>query len=372
LIDAVAELDAANALFADCPLVFSNADAIQLQQMLIDAANHGMAYAFPSAVSPVADAQKVPLLEQARSVLHRLSAAVEKAAALIADIKADATIEKRVAVYIEAGKQLFSDALTIVPRFVYNNESDIMQSHAAENQLLHHAKTKLQMSFPADEWLQNAAHVRPKLARWDYVRTLHETLNASTIELHPVQLPFRAKDSWVAVEFPETYESIDDDGNAVNIPFMISHDTLSATVHGAHAFVPGAKQCGLLIDDWTEIIPTRSETTGIAFNYNQPNAMPPQALLLAVTPKITGHWEWNDLVGVLEDTLLRAKLRAVEPRLLDKQVDKQDKPELSVLLPALLAGFSEYDLDVSLDFRLNLLSVMQNSPIKAAFSHINP
>jgi hypothetical protein len=368
LVDAVVELDAANALFADGPLVFSNVGAIQLQQMLIDAANHGLAYAFPSAVTPVTDAQKVPLLEQARSVLHRLSAAVEKAAALIADIKADATIEKQVAVYTEAGKQLFSDAFTIVPRFGYNNESDIMQSHAAESQLLDHAKTTLQMSFPVDEWLQNAAHVRPKLARWDYVRTLHETLNASTIELHPVQLPFRARDSWVAVELPETYQSIDDDGNPVNIPFTISHDTLSATVHGAHAFVAGAKQCGLLIDDWTEIIPTRSETTGIAFNYNQPNAMPPQALLLAVTPKITGHWDWNDLVGVLEDTLLRAKLRAVEPQLLDKQ----DKPELSVLLPALLAGFSEYDLDVSLDFRLNLLAVMQDSPIKAAFSHVNP
>ncbi len=365
LADAVVELDAANAQFADGPTVFSNAGAIQLQQMLLDAANHGMAYAFPSAVTPVTDAQKIPLLEQARSVLHRLSVAVEKAAALIADIALDATIEKRVAVYVEAGKQLFSDAFTIVPRFVYNNEADIMQSHAAESQLLDHARTVLHMSFPADEWLQNAAHVRPTLARWDYVRTLHEMLNASTIELHPVQLPFRAKDSWVAVEFPETYESIDDDGNPVNIPFTISHDTLSATIHGAHAFAAGAKQSGLLIDDWTEVIPTSNETTGISFNYNQPNAMPPQALLLAVTPKITGHWDWNDLVGVLEDTLLRAKLRAVEPLLLDKQ----DKPELSVLLPALLAGFSEYDVDVSLDYRLNLLAVMQDSPIKTAFSH---
>jgi hypothetical protein len=151
----------------------------------------------------------------------------------------------------------------------------------------------------------------------------------------------------------------------VNIPFTISHDTLSATIHGAHAFAAGAKQSGLLIDDWTEVIPTSNEMTGISFNYNQPNAIPPQALLLAVTPKITGHWDWNDLVGVLEDTLLRAKLRAVEPLLLDKQ----DKPELSVLLPALLAGFSEYDLDVSLDYRLNLVAVMQDSPIKAAFTH---
>jgi hypothetical protein len=96
--------------------------------------------------------------------------------------------------------------------------------------------------------------------------------------------------------------------------------------------------------------------------------MPPQAVLLAVTPNVTGHWDWNELVGVLEDTLLRAKLRAVEPQLLDKQ----DNPELSVMLPALLAGFSEYDLDVSLDYRLNLLAVLRDSPIKVASSHLNP
>lgn len=362
---AVAELDAANAQFADAPVTFTNANALLLQQQLLQAANRGLAYAFPSASTPVDDAQKLPMLEQGRSVLHRLAASLSKAAALIAGIAIDATVEKRVAVYIEAGKQLFNDAFAILPRFDYNNSADILRSHADEVQLLDHASSVLNMSFPADEWLQNAAHVRPKLARWDYVRTLNETLNASTIALHPVQLPYRKFDSWVAVEFPETYPSVDDDGNPIDIPFAIAHDTLSAIAHGDQAFVPGAQQCGLLIDDWTEIIPTRDETTGIAFNYDQPNAMPPQALLLAVPPKITGHWDWNVLVGILEDTLLRAKLRAVEPRLLDKQ----DKPELSVMLPALLAGFSEYDLDVSLDYRLNIKSVMTSAPIKTAASH---
>lgn len=286
---------------------------------------------------------------------------------MIAGIKPDASIEKRVATHIEAGQELLGKAFAILPRFIYNNESDILKSHADENQLLDHAETQLKMSFPAEEWLQNAAHVRPKLARWEYVRTIAEALEMPAIDLHPVQVPYRVKDSWIAVEFPETYESIDEDGNPIDVPFTISQDTLSATVHGSHAFTTGAKQCGFLIDDWTEVIPTLNETTGITFNYNQPNGMPPQALLLAVTPEITGRWQWSNLVGVLEDTLLRAKLRAVEPRL----IDTQQAPELNVLLPALLASYSEYDLDIALDYRLNLSAVVEDSPIMTAFSSLD-
>jgi hypothetical protein len=171
-------------------------------------------------------------------------------------------------------------------------------------------------------------------------------------------LPYRASDSWLAVEFPTT-EPLDP-----TQPFNIEHDTLSITIHGDAAFTPAAAQCGVLIDDWTEDIPTRNETTGIAFNYDQPNVTPPQTLLLAVTPQLKGHWTWDDLVGILNDTLLRAKLRAVEPQLLDKL----DKAEVGVLLPAILADFSQYDLNLALDYRLNTNFVYETAPVMTVFN----
>jgi hypothetical protein len=194
--------------------------------------------------------------------------------------------------------------------------------------------------------------VRPRSARWDHIRALVEAFNATSLELRPVQLPYRAGDHWLAVEFPET-------DAVTNEPFTILHDTLSVVAHGAAAFAPAAKQCGLLIDDWTEVIPTKEEVTGITFNYDRPNACSPQALLLAVTPAEKGHWAWDDLVGILNDTLQRAKRRAVEPLLLDRV----DRPEVGVLLPAIVADFSQHDLNISLDYRMNVQSLLATIPI---------
>ncbi len=214
------------------------------------------------------------------------------------------------------------------------------------------------MNFAADEWLHNVSHVRSRLSRWEYVRTIYESRNIaspdSSLELFPIQLPYRANDSWIAVEFPSTN---DDD-----TPFTILHDTLSIVVHGESASFSAGSQAGILLDEWTETIPVKEEITGISFNYNQPNATPPQALLLAVPAIEKGTWDWDELVGILNDTLLRAKLRAVEPALLDKI----NKPETGVLLPAILANFSQYDLDLALDYRINVSALTDKIPIQTA------
>jgi hypothetical protein len=121
-------------------------------------------------------------------------------------------------------------------------------------------------------------------------------------------------------------------------------DFLSVVQHlPSSGFQPAATQTGLLLDAWAETIPTREETTGIAVHYNQPNAQPPQVLLLAVAPVLTGTWTWDTLVGVMSDTLRRAKLRAVEP-------DQLQTSALGHLLPAILTPVaSRPDATVSAD-----------------------
>lgn len=88
--------------------------------------------------------------------------------------------------------------------------------------------------------------------------------------------------------------------------------------------------------------------------------MPPQALLLAVTPEETGSWSWDDLVGTLTDTLARAKRRAVEPAQLEK-----NGLIWNAMSPALVSEFSTLDkADVSLD----LLVALQFAPISEFYA----
>jgi len=362
LKDSFEALDKAKINFSDADVIFSDLETSDLQQALLAISYIGIPDAFPQIAFSFTDKNKNQLLEQGRAVARKLAKATTDAQALLNAALVLTDIEKKTLQLIAAAKLIFDSVFTVVPLFTYNNEADIQQSFQKEGDLLDYAGTNLGMLFPVDEWLQHTSHTRPRIARWDNIRTLNETLNGSDIALHAVQVPFRKKDSWIAIEYPATYPGLDADGNLVDLPFTISHDTLSIVVNGDAAFVPAAKQSGLLLDDWTELIPGKDEITGIGFNYNRPNAMPPQALLLTVTPEVTGHWNWDSLINILNDTLLRAKLRAVDTSLLDKI----NSPEISVLLPAILSNFTQYDLDVALDMRINISQFAKEAPILTA------
>ncbi|MCY7352115.1 MAG: hypothetical protein LH606_15870, partial [Cytophagaceae bacterium] len=145
--------------------------------------------------------------------------------------------------------------------------------------------------------------------------------------LIPIQIPYLQQPYWVGLEMPETLPDPDD--TTKQIPVAVDRDYLSIVTLGldnAHTF--GGLQGGLLLDEWTEVIPVKTETTGIAVNYNQPNAESPQSWLLAVSPTLQGNWDWETLVAILNETLERAKQRAVEPDQL------ASKTNLGQLLPA--------------------------------------
>lgn len=78
---------------------------------------------------------------------------------------------------------------------------------------------------------------------------------------------------------------------------------------------------GLSIVSFAEHIPDAEVTTGLSFHYNAPNNEPPQALLLAVSPK-TGdntNWQASDLAEIIGDTIDLAKIRMIDPELMQER-----------------------------------------------------
>jgi hypothetical protein len=99
--------------------------------------------------------------------------------------------------------------------------------------------------------------------------------------------------------------------------YTIDSDRLLYTALYQPGFNASVRQCGLMLDEWTEVIPGVSRDTAVTFQYSRPDNEPPQSMLLVTSPRNPGNWQWDDLVAALNETLDLAKKRAVEPAQLD-------------------------------------------------------
>ena len=119
-----------------------------------------------------------------------------------------------------------------------------------------------------------------------------------SLRLKVAQLPFDAADRWVGLP-PEEGKDV-------------QAGKLSLVVHAAATLKVDQPLCGLLVDEWVEVVPSSKETTAIAFQFNPPDACAPQSVLLAVPPIPDQPWTVASLHRVLLETLDLAKLRAVD------------------------------------------------------------
>jgi hypothetical protein len=131
--------------------------------------------------------------------------------------------------------------------------------------------------------------VRPALRAWEAITALAGALGRPEPALLPIQLPFEATAPWLALQFRPDY--------------VIASDRLLYTAYYSAPFDKTARQCGLLFDEWSEVIPATNRDTGITFNFNRPDNEAPQTILVATPASASGQWQWDDLVGALNETL---------------------------------------------------------------------
>lgn len=285
-----------------------------LAQLLADTAAARVAgdFDFDTFTVTAEDAEVTRFRSQLADAIARLDTHARERGTLVGELlarhDAAASTSERAALLQQAAKALFGEDFSLAPRIrLPEHAADELANawtHSVSGDLTGYLRTVAGHDFPVDDWLHGVARVRDKVRHWENVELLGQGLaSTATAELTPLQIPFVADEPWLALEFPPGHQ--------------IAGDRLLYSAHFAEAFDRDALVCGLLVDEWTEVIPSPTETTGITFHYDRPNCEPPQSWLLALAARPDGAWTWHELLNAVNDTLDSAKRRTIEPSHLD-------------------------------------------------------
>jgi hypothetical protein len=161
-------------------------------------------------------------------------------------------------------------------------------------------------------WLQRMARLRDPL---DRLRLVHlasdamtgEALTGAGVQFEIAQLPLVSGAPWIGSPF--------DPNDPLQRPRA---GTVSIAMHRPSGFDYGGSWSGLLIDDWSEIIPAASQMTSFAVHHPSPGAEAPQCVLLAVAPPSPDikNWAPGIVEACVEQAFDVARMRTVDSDLL--------------------------------------------------------
>ena len=187
--------------------------------------------------------------------------------------------------------------------------------------------------FPVDDWMHGVARVRPKIHDLENVMLLAAAFGTAEPVLEPLQFPYNFAEPWLALELPAGFDVA-----------ATGDHVLYTAIYPSAFDKTDAAFGGLLIEEWTEIIPGKSETAALAFHYDRPSHEPPQTMLLVTPAGLGDKWVWDDLRATIPDTFELAKRRVVEPRQIAERL-------IARFLPATLMAFTTQAVSISSELR---------------------
>ncbi|MGW4523638.1 hypothetical protein [Amycolatopsis sp. NPDC004378] len=295
-------------------------------------------------LTPVQDqvvAFGLELLSRARALQTEVTGRLAAAATALTAFDQAVTPADRTKSAIEALRAMLGTDVLVVPEYALPGPlaADLHDALDDSDDLVKHlTQAPLNRDFPVDDWLHGIARVREMPRLWERVVVLSEALRGDddfddgTTLLQPIQLPLRSNDHWLGLEFAAGAD--------------LTEDRLLFTAHYATEPARNAdSECGLLFDEWTEVIPADKETTSIAVHADSPDSEPPQAMLLVTPPVKTGTWAADDLVAAVNETFDLAKTRLVEPVHLDDT-------GYAHLLPATVLSATVQPITISTDLAI--------------------
>ncbi len=292
----------------------------QLRELILRAASYGVAGAVPLSAAGDSATDRDTLRVQAASIGRELG----KRLAQLANggDTASPTVEEKRDRFLSQLRIIFGKAFVVLPHFKASGATELQQA------LTDNPRVQDGDPLASATWFERVARVRDGAARLNAALNYSEALNSGErLNLTIAQLPFSTNDRWVALPFKP----------GQNQPV----GKLSLAIQSAVPVDVQQSLAGVLIDEWVEVVPGPTEITGIALQYDQPNAAPPQTILIAVPPEIGQPWTTWSLQQVLLETLDLARIRAVDSEALD---------EVGHYLPALYFAFNALNETVSTDF----------------------
>lgn len=182
--------------------------------------------------------------------------------------------------------------------------------------------------FAATRWFQQLTRVREGARRLGDLLLYADALGgADTLSLRVAQLPVVPGDRWLGLPFADGSPP----AGRVSLVALLPAGPLTA----------GGTLAGLVVEQYSEVLPAVAKTTGMALHYDQPNATPPQAIVLAVPPCAGEDWTLDTLRATVHDTLDLARIR---------MVDLDALQEAGHFVPATYLAYNAKGVTVATDF----------------------
>jgi hypothetical protein len=169
-------------------------------------------------------------------------------------------------------------------------------------------------------WLQRVARVRPQVDR--YLCAVAGRSGRWAVAQTPVA------PRWVGLPVADTEEP--------------PPSATSVIVNATGAEATASTLAGLVIDEWTDVVPAGRTTAGVGFHFDEPGARAPQAVLLAVPPELGVPWSLETLADIVRETADLARIRMVGP---------EETPWLGRYLPALYVADNPEGDTLTVDLR---------------------
>ena len=199
------------------------------------------------------------------------------------------------------------NTLVVLPNQFPTNGGELQQSLGALNPTLNISDPTLNIPDPATffaahqapgRYLQQASRMHARLAAWRRFSLYAGGLGVPAPRVSAAQLPFVVNETWAGVTAPT-------DSRTSLILISANGQTLLPD--------PTKAWRGLLLDQWTEVVPGATTQTGLTFHYDSQNSEAPQVILMAVQSGPTaGAWTQAELAAIVSDTLDLAQIRPVD------------------------------------------------------------